>query len=233
MSSASTSRFGQEKGFVHARATSHAESNHVQKRKRRNKDLEIVFDVNSHRDYVQGFRKRKQQRRKEAVKALEKLSKEQKIEERAERRQAKREQYEKFLPPDAKDSKDEANGGDDVDEDGDELEFDDGSKRQTVKVTAIRTEEDDEFEEQLERRKKALAAKANAAEDDGKGGIRKKMTKKGLSVLNNTKMKLIGKHRFDGAKRKKKVEDSAGGGGGAKSGSGPMKRKGAKRKGRK
>ena len=234
MSSAPPSRFGQEKGFVHARAASHAESNHVQKRKRRNKDLEIVFDANSHRDYVQGFRKRKQQRRKEAVKALEKLSKEQKIEERAERRQAKREQYEKFLPPDVRDSEDEnggcdgCDGGDDA---GDEREFEDGSKRQTVKVTAIRTEQDDEFEEQLVRRKKAMAA--SEMEDDGKGGIRKKMTKKGMSVLNNTKMKLMGKHRFDGAKRKKKVEDGGSGGGGGKGSSGPMKRKGVKRKGRK
>ena len=214
------------------RAASHAASNHhVQKRKRRNKDLEIVFDVNSHRDYVQGFRKRKQQRRKEAVKALEKLSKEQKIEERAERRQAKREQYEKFLPPDTVDNEDEDPGGD---ADGGEREFDDGWKRQTVKVTAIRTEEDEEFEEQLERRKKALAVKARTAEDDGKGGVRKKMTKKGMSVLNNTKMKLMGKHRFDGAKRKKKGDESgSGGGGGGGGSSGPMKRKGVKRKGRK
>ena len=36
------------------------------------------------RDYVTGFRKRKQQRRKEAVKSLEKLQREQRLEERAE-----------------------------------------------------------------------------------------------------------------------------------------------------
>lgn len=226
MGSASTSRFGQEKGYVHARALHDAK--HIEKRKRRNKDLEIVFDVNSHRDYVQGFRKRKQQRRKEAVKALEKLSKEQKIEERAERRQAKREQYEKFMQPDVNESDDEA---DDGNSEGDEREFDDGSKRQTVRVMAIRTEEDEEeFEEQLERRKKALAAKSNAIEGEEKGGIRKKMTKKSMSVLNNTKLKLMGKHRFDGAKRKKKNEESGGGGKGS---TGPMKRKGMKRKGRK
>ena len=102
---------------------------HVSKRKQRNRDLEIVFDVDSHkyvfrrmivlgtlhvmegmecevlvikislkvymgisecfmwnvcRDFVTGFRKRKQQRRKEALKSLEKLQRESRLEERAE-----------------------------------------------------------------------------------------------------------------------------------------------------
>jgi hypothetical protein len=78
---------------------------HVAKRKQRNKDVEIVFDPDSHRyvaleelesvfspdmhvpvrrEYVTGFRKRKQQRRKEAIKSLEKLQRENVLEERAE-----------------------------------------------------------------------------------------------------------------------------------------------------
>ena len=40
--------------------------------------------VNMCRDYVTGFRKRKQQRRKEAIKSLEKLQRESRLEERAE-----------------------------------------------------------------------------------------------------------------------------------------------------
>jgi ribosomal RNA-processing protein 17 len=194
---------------------------HVDKRKRRNKDLEIVFDVNSHKEYVQGFRKRKQMRRKEAVKALEKLEREQKVEERAERRQAKREQYEKFLKPedDSEQGEEEA-GGDDCGE----REFDDGSKRQTVRVTAIRTEEEEEdFEEQVERKKKALAAK----EEENSGGNKKKMTKKGLSVLENTRLKLMGKHRRSEGPKKKKAKDAGDTGKG-----GNTKRKGQRRKGR-
>eukprot|EP00889_Picochlorum_renovo_P006103 jgi/Picre1/33133/NNA_008459.t1 len=41
---------------------SHADNGtHVSKRKQRNKDVEIVFDPDSHREFVTGFRKRKQQ----------------------------------------------------------------------------------------------------------------------------------------------------------------------------
>lgn len=161
------------------------------------------------------------------MKQLEKLSKEQKVEERAERRQAKREQYEKFLRPEPTVNA----GGEEADEDlgGEERAFDDGSKRQTVRVTTIRTEdEDEEFEARLERKKKALEA-AKVSTDDK--GIIKKMTKKGMSVLTNTKMKLMGKHRFDGAKRKKKDTESKGGPAGK--GNAVPKRKGQKRKGRK
>jgi hypothetical protein len=87
---------------------SHADNGtHVSKRKQRNKDVEIVFDPDSHRcvvvwddtrwsrvlcdmhvpvrrEFVTGFRKRKQQRRKEAIKSLEKLQRENVLEERAE-----------------------------------------------------------------------------------------------------------------------------------------------------
>ena len=54
-------------------------------------------------------------------------------------------------------------------------------------------QEDDEYEEQLERRNKAMIAKASAMEDDGKG-IPNKTTNKGMSILNNTKMKLVLMH---------------------------------------
>ena len=219
-----TSRFGREKGYIQPRVA--VQENHIDKRKRRNRDLEIVFDPTGHKDYVTGFRKRKIQRRKEAVKQLEKLSKEQKLEERAERKAGKREQYERFLKPVVPD--DDADDADDSA--GEERAFDDGSKRQTVRVMAIRTEEDEEaFEAQLERKKKALAAsKTDSKTDDGLG---KKMTKKGLSVLTNTKMKLMGKRRFDGPKRKKKDDGSKSGPAGK--GAAPTRRKGQKRKGRK
>lgn len=219
-----TSRFGREKGYIQPRVA--VQENHIDKRKRRNRDLEIVFDPTGHKDYVTGFRKRKIQRRKEAVKQLEKLSKEQKLEERAERKAAKREQYERFLKPVVPD--DDADDADDSA--GEERAFDDGFKRQTVRVMAIRTEEDEEaFEAQLERKKKALAAsKTDSKTDDGLG---KKMTKKGLSVLTNTKMKLMGKRRFDGPKRKKKDDGSKSGPAGK--GAAPTRRKGQKRKGRK
>lgn len=57
---------------------------HVAKRKQRNKALEVVFDPTSHKEYITGFRKRKQQRRKEALSVLEKRQRQQRLEERAE-----------------------------------------------------------------------------------------------------------------------------------------------------
>lgn len=42
--------------------------NHVPKKLRKTKGLEVVFDPSSHKEYLTGFRKRKQQRRAEAEK---------------------------------------------------------------------------------------------------------------------------------------------------------------------
>ena len=57
---------------------------HVAKHRQRNKALEVVFDPTSHKEYITGSRKRKQQRRKEALSALEKRQRQQRLEERAE-----------------------------------------------------------------------------------------------------------------------------------------------------
>lgn len=65
----------------HPRMANH---HHVAKRRQRNKALEVVFDPTSHKEYITGFRKRKQQRRKEALSALEKRQRQQRLEERAE-----------------------------------------------------------------------------------------------------------------------------------------------------
>ncbi|KAG7666630.1 hypothetical protein NADE_003573 [Nannochloris sp. 'desiccata'] len=65
---------------------------HMSKRKQRNKALEIVFDPSAHKEYITGFRKRKQARRKDALSNLEKKQRQQRIEERAERRLAQKEQ---------------------------------------------------------------------------------------------------------------------------------------------
>ena len=46
----SGSRFGQEKGYIQPRAA--VQEKHIDKRKRRNKDLEVVFDATSHKDFV-------------------------------------------------------------------------------------------------------------------------------------------------------------------------------------
>lgn len=42
--------------------------NHVKKAQKRKRGEEVVFDPKAHKDYVTGFRRRKQQRRKEAIK---------------------------------------------------------------------------------------------------------------------------------------------------------------------
>ena len=43
---------------------------HIAKKNRRTKGLEVVFDPAAHKDYVTGFRKRKDKRRKEAITKL-------------------------------------------------------------------------------------------------------------------------------------------------------------------
>ncbi|KAF8070873.1 nol12 [Scenedesmus sp. PABB004] len=67
---------GEERGAI----------NHVKKAKARQRGLEVVFDPKAHREFVTGFRKRKQQRRKEAEKQNVKKAKEQRVQDRAERR---------------------------------------------------------------------------------------------------------------------------------------------------
>lgn len=61
---------------------------HVSKIARRNKNIEIKFDPSALREYVTGFRKRKQQRRVKAQKQIERKEKERIVEERAKKRQA-------------------------------------------------------------------------------------------------------------------------------------------------
>ena len=51
---------------------------HVPKGRRRNKAVEVKFDPAQHKEYLTGFRKRKDQRRKRAAKALERKAREEK-----------------------------------------------------------------------------------------------------------------------------------------------------------
>jgi len=69
-------KLGEERGAI----------NHIKKVKQKAKGLEVVFDPKGHRDFLTGFRKRKQQRRKEAIQQLEAKQKKQRVEQRAERR---------------------------------------------------------------------------------------------------------------------------------------------------
>lgn len=64
---------------------------HVSKKARRVKGLEVVFDPKGHREYLTGFRKRKQQRRARALKEHAKKERQQRLQERTERRQKLRE----------------------------------------------------------------------------------------------------------------------------------------------
>lgn len=51
---------------------------HVPKGRRRNKAVEVKFDPAQHKEYLTGFRKRKDQRRKRAAKVLERKAREEK-----------------------------------------------------------------------------------------------------------------------------------------------------------
>ncbi|KAK9817070.1 hypothetical protein WJX72_009034 [[Myrmecia] bisecta] len=63
---------------------------HVEKRKTKQKGLEVVFDPDKHRDYLTGFHKRKLQRRKAALQEQDSKEKKQRLQDRAERREALR-----------------------------------------------------------------------------------------------------------------------------------------------
>ncbi|KAF5837747.1 nucleolar protein 12-domain-containing protein [Dunaliella salina] len=61
-------------------------ANHVRKKDKRTKGVEVVFDPAQHKDFITGFRKRKQQRRKEAQEQIKERERQQRIANRAEKR---------------------------------------------------------------------------------------------------------------------------------------------------
>uniref|UniRef100_A0A7S3VUG8 Ribosomal RNA-processing protein 17 n=1 Tax=Dunaliella tertiolecta TaxID=3047 RepID=A0A7S3VUG8_DUNTE len=61
-------------------------ANHVRKKDKRTKGIEVVFDPARHKDFITGFRKRKQQRRKEAQEQIKERERQQRIANRAEKR---------------------------------------------------------------------------------------------------------------------------------------------------
>ena len=62
------------------------EAGHLAKRRRKTKGLEVGFDPEKHREFVSGFRKRKQKRREDAQAALKKREREEKAKQRADNR---------------------------------------------------------------------------------------------------------------------------------------------------
>jgi len=80
-------RFLEEGAIAYRPAKDASIRTRVSKKHARNRDLEVVFNPSDHKEYLTGFHKRKQQRRKDALKQLEKRqkSKDWKIELRRER----------------------------------------------------------------------------------------------------------------------------------------------------
>jgi ribosomal RNA-processing protein 17 len=64
-----------------------ASTNYVAKRNKSSKGLEVAFDDSDRTEYLSGFRKRKLQRRKDALKKIEKKEREGRLQHRAENRQ--------------------------------------------------------------------------------------------------------------------------------------------------
>ncbi|GLI69020.1 hypothetical protein VaNZ11_013559 [Volvox africanus] len=63
-----------------------ASVHHISKRKQKQKDVEVVFDVTDYKEYVTGFRKRKQQRRQDAQKQIKEKQREERNQQRLEKR---------------------------------------------------------------------------------------------------------------------------------------------------
>lgn len=167
------------------------------------------------RDFVTGFRKRKQQRRKEAVRSLEKLQRENKLEERAERREARREQFD--LKCDGEDSIDgnSARGERDCENPKNvEQVFDGHETRSTVKVSVITTEFEED-EKQDKRMKTTFnsnvgsSSKSVEVDRQKKNGTGHKLSKTALAVLSNTKLKIEGKRKFSVHNAKKNMKSGS------------------------
>ncbi|KAL4537194.1 hypothetical protein Ndes2526B_g04897 [Nannochloris sp. 'desiccata'] len=117
---------------------------HMSKRKQRNKALEIVFDPSAHKEYITGFRKRKQARRKDALSNLEKKQRQQRIEERAERRLAQKEQLNLAKYSTDSDQEEEDNG---VAKRPQVQVYNAGGLTSTVTVAPIKVGSDSELED--------------------------------------------------------------------------------------
>uniref|UniRef100_A0A0D9VU35 Ribosomal RNA-processing protein 17 n=1 Tax=Leersia perrieri TaxID=77586 RepID=A0A0D9VU35_9ORYZ len=122
---------------------------HINKRALKNKALSVSLDKKALKDFVTGFHKRKKKRRKEAQKILQEKERRKRIEERKKRKQEKEiALYGRVLTSDDGD-------GEDVGNDGDEMETDDlpepevktyedyGTKI-TVTTSEITREDDDD-----------------------------------------------------------------------------------------
>eukprot|EP00890_Picochlorum_soloecismus_P000944 jgi/Picsp_1/1850/NSC_05317-R1_hypothetical protein CHLNCDRAFT_132888 [Chlorella variabilis] len=186
---------------------------HVAKRKQRNKELEIVFDPDSHRDYVTGFRKRKQKRRKEALKSLERIQRDQKLEERAERREAKREQYNLTEIHSTENEHQE-------EKDNVTKVFQSSEMVSTVHVTPIYQDSDDEMGAIVN---KSMDASINAGTGQSSRGKKEekmarnkpggtRLSKAALDILTNTRLKVQGKKKFSKNNRARGKACKTGGG---------------------
>uniref|UniRef100_A0A0D9W0R9 Ribosomal RNA-processing protein 17 n=1 Tax=Leersia perrieri TaxID=77586 RepID=A0A0D9W0R9_9ORYZ len=122
---------------------------HINKRALKNKALSVSLDKKALKDFVTGFHKRKKKRRKEVQKILQEKERRKRIEERKKRKQEKEiALYGRVLTSDDGD-------GEDVGNDGDEMETDDlpepevktyedyGTKI-TVTTSEITREDDDD-----------------------------------------------------------------------------------------
>ncbi|KAL5211153.1 hypothetical protein ABZP36_006776 [Zizania latifolia] len=104
---------------------------HINKRSLKNKALSVTLDKKALRDFVTGFHKRKKKRRKEAQKILQEKERRKRIGDRKRRKQEKEiALYGRVLSSDNAD-------GEDIDNDGDEMETDD------LPAPEVKTYEDD------------------------------------------------------------------------------------------
>jgi ribosomal RNA-processing protein 17 len=157
---------------------------------------------------VTGFRRRKQQRRKEAVKSLEKLQRENKLEERAERREARREQY------DLGDNNESANtstknGGENPN--NMEQVFYGCDTRSTVKISVIPTAFEEEGVKQITSQLDLTTGsntKHAKIDQQKRGRAGHKLSKTALAVLSNTKLKIEGKRKFSASSGKKNTKST-------------------------
>jgi ribosomal RNA-processing protein 17 len=208
-------RFLEEGAIAYRPAKDASIRTRVSKKHARNRDLEVVFDPSDHKEYLTGFHKRKQQRRKDALKQLEKRQKFQRLEDRAEKREA----FKKQLGLEDQDLyNNNNNDGDDDDKEPEVRVFDAGNLVSTVTVCPLKTGDTSSEEEDNDNNN-----------DDKKGDEKQypepvvkhqyaKMTKGALRALTKTSIKLGKVKKQPYANRKNPAAAAAasrkGGGGG-------------------
>ncbi|PNW85376.1 hypothetical protein CHLRE_03g183500v5 [Chlamydomonas reinhardtii] len=118
-------------------------AHHISKRKQKQKDVEVVFDAKDYKEYVTGFRKRKQQRRQDAMKQIQDKARQDRNEQRTQKRNKLKEELGLGDNYGVEDSSDEERDETDAAPQHTTVYQGDGGVTTTVNIMALESSEDE------------------------------------------------------------------------------------------